>query len=54
MSELNVQPGDWLVERPLGELRLRDEGLLVQALECREGAFLSVPDFATRIRPGAA
>lgn len=48
VSELKVQPGDWVVDRPLGELRLRDEGVLVLGIR-RGKSFIGVPDRSTCI-----
>lgn len=52
VSELAVQEGDWLAERPLGELGLREEGLLVLAVERADGTFVGIPEGATRFAPG--
>jgi len=52
VSELHVEPGDWLTCGPLRDLRLRDEGVLVLALERPDGTFVGVPDFSMRVRPG--
>jgi len=52
VSELRIQKGDWLAERPLGELELREEGVLVLAVERSDGTFVGVPDGATRFEPG--
>lgn len=52
VSELAVQEGDWLAERPLEELGLREEGLLVLAVERADGTFVGIPEGATRFAPG--
>jgi hypothetical protein len=49
--ELAVRPDDWVAGRPLGELRLRDEGVMVLGVE-RKGEYHSLPDRDTRIEPG--
>ena len=52
VSELLVEEGDWLVGRPLAELRLRDEGVIVLGVNREEGGYLGVPDGRTRFEAG--
>ncbi|HKJ71936.1 MAG TPA: TrkA C-terminal domain-containing protein [Gammaproteobacteria bacterium] len=52
VSELQVEQGDWLASRPLRGLALREEGLLVLAVEQVDGTFVGVPDGDTRFAPG--
>lgn len=52
VQELAVKPGDWLAERPLGELRLRDEGVVVLVVTRPDGAYAAAPDGNTMIRAG--
>lgn len=43
VKEMSVQPGDWLAGRSLGELRLKDEGVLVLGLVQRDGTYIGAP-----------
>ncbi|HJV04144.1 MAG TPA: TrkA C-terminal domain-containing protein [Actinomycetota bacterium] len=43
VSELQVEPQDWLADRTLAELRLADEGVLVLGIEQPGGEFLGTP-----------
>lgn len=52
VSEMHVDQGDWLANRTLGELKLRDEGLLVLGVERKAGEFLGAPNGDTRIEEG--
>jgi hypothetical protein len=51
VAELEVEPQDWLAGRTLGELRLRDEGVMVLGIHRHHG-YQGVPDKATRVEPG--
>lgn len=52
VQELAVEPGDWVAGRTLGELGLRDEGVVVLVVTRADGAFLAAPDGQTVIRAG--
>ena len=52
IKEMAAQTGDWIVGRPLGELRLRDEGVLVLGVVRSDGSYVGVPGKETRIEPG--
>ena len=52
VKEMLATPGAWITGRTLGELRLRDEGVLVLGLVRRDGSYLGVPTKHTRIEPG--
>ena len=52
VKEMAVEEGDWIASRPLGELRLRDEGILVLGLVRRDGTYLGIPGKETVIEPG--
>lgn len=43
---------DWIAERPLGELRLTDEGVLVFGVIRSDGTYLDVPIKDTVLEPG--
>lgn len=52
VTELHVRAGDWVAERTLGELRLRDEGIVVLGVRRADGAYLGVPAARTRVQAG--
>lgn len=52
VSELHVDPGDWVADGALGELDLRNEGIAVLGINRRGGAYLGAPTGATRIEEG--
>ncbi len=49
VSELQIQPGDWLVDKPLLEVDLRHEGVLVLGVERTDGTFIGTPEGDTTI-----
>lgn len=51
ISEIAVEPGDWLADKTLLELDLPDEGVLVLALNRPDGAFVGAPRGNTLIHP---
>lgn len=52
VTELQVQPADWLAERHLKEAKLRDEGVLVLGILRKKGAYLGAPNGETVVHPG--
>jgi hypothetical protein len=52
VAELRVQPEDWLAERALGELHLRDEGLVVLGITRADGGWVGAPDGDTVLHAG--
>ncbi|MGH8981535.1 MAG: TrkA C-terminal domain-containing protein [Acidimicrobiales bacterium] len=50
--ELSVRDGDWLAGRPLADLALRDEGVVVLGIGRNSGRFLGAPGGQTSIRDG--
>jgi hypothetical protein len=52
VSELVVEPQDWLAGRTLLELKLPQEGVLVLGIRREEGAYLGTPTGDTEIRAG--
>lgn len=50
--ELAVSEGDWVADRELGKLGLRDEGLAVLGIERASGSYIAAPGWSTEIRPG--
>jgi hypothetical protein len=49
VTELPVGASEWLADRTLGELRLRDEGLLVLGVVRHDGTYIGVPDRSTSL-----
>jgi len=49
--QLNIEAGDWLAEKTLGETRLWDEGIVVLGITRPDGTYLGVPNGSTRILP---
>lgn len=52
VGEVLVREEDWLAERTLGELGLRDEGVVVLGLTLADGAWIGSPTFDVQIRSG--
>ena len=52
VSELLVEPGDWIAGRTLAQLRLRDEGVVVLGIHRPAGAYVGLPHGEHRIEPG--
>ena len=52
ISELLVEPTDWLAEKTLLELKLPNEGVLVLAVRRSEGAFLGTPTGDMEVHAG--
>jgi Trk K+ transport system NAD-binding subunit len=52
IHEMLIQEGDWLVGSTLGELRLKDEGLLVIGVVGPDGSYEGVPSASTQLAPG--
>lgn len=43
ISELQVQPGDWVADKALANLGLPDEGILVLGIQRADGSFVGAP-----------
>jgi hypothetical protein len=52
VAEIAVREGDWLADRTLDQLELREEGVVVLGLTLADGAWLGSPTFDVRIGPG--
>jgi hypothetical protein len=52
VTELAVEPHDWLAGRDLGRLGLRKEGVIVLGVDRPDGTYLGAPVAETVIRPG--
>lgn len=52
VSELKIRGSDWVAGRALGEMRLRDEGLIVLGVHRRNGPYVGTPGPETVIEAG--
>ena len=52
IRELDVEAGDWVTGRPLDDLELMQEGILVLGVRRADGSYLGVPRGETEVRPG--
>jgi hypothetical protein len=52
VAELSVDADDWLAERTLGELHLRDEGVVVLGITRAGGVWIGAPDGHTVLHAG--
>lgn len=43
VAQLNIEPSDWLCDKPLKQLRLSDEGVLVLGIERPDGTYIGAP-----------
>lgn len=43
ITELQVRPGDWVADKPLAQLHLPDEGVLVLGIQRADGSFIGAP-----------
>ncbi|MDH3500331.1 MAG: TrkA C-terminal domain-containing protein [Acidimicrobiia bacterium] len=49
VTEIQVQPGDWVADQPLSELHLPEEGVLVLGVQRADGSFIGAPRGGTVI-----
>ena len=52
VSEIQVDPTDWLADRSLAELRLPDEGVMVLGIERPRHDYIGAPNATTKIAEG--
>lgn len=52
VAQLPVRETDWIASRPLGQLRLPEEGVAVLGVERAEGAWVGAPNLDLRVCPG--
>ena len=52
VNEMRVNAGDWVADRTLADLGLRDEGIAVLGLTRTDGEYLGAPTGSTTVRPG--
>jgi hypothetical protein len=51
INELQIQPDDWMADRSLKELKLRDEGVAVLGITRRDDTYIGAPDGLTMLYP---
>lgn len=51
VTELFIEPTDWLANRMLQELRLQDEGVMILGITRADGTYLGAPDGFSKIHP---
>lgn len=51
VTELLVEPGDWVAGKRLADLELPDEGVLVLGVQRADGTYLGAPRGVTRVLP---
>lgn len=51
VTEMKVEPDDWMANRTLGELKFRDEGVLVLGIKRADGTYRGAPKGPTKIFP---
>lgn len=51
ISEMQVQPEDWIANKKLEDLELREEGIMVLGIEREDGMYLGTPQKSTEIYP---
>ena len=52
VSEIVVKEGDWLAEKPLIELALLEEGILILGIQRKSGQYIGTPTGRCRVCPG--
>ena len=52
VAQIPVADGDWMSSRPLGELRLPDEGVAVLGVERAEGSWIGAPSTSLHLDVG--
>ena len=52
VGEIAIRADDWLAERSLDELQLRDEGVVVLGVTLGDGTWVGSPTFDMRLRAG--
>lgn len=52
VMEVAVQPDDWVANRTLADLALRDEGVAVLGIARSSGLYIAAPNWSTESHPG--
>lgn len=51
VSEINIDEGDWLADKTLDKVKLRDEGVIVLGVKRNNGDYIGAPRGQTKIYP---
>lgn len=51
ISEMQVQPEDWIANKKLEDLALREEGIMILGIEREDGTYIGTPQKSTEIHP---
>lgn len=52
VSRINIEDGDWLADKTLSKVKLRDEGVIVLGIKREDGDYIGAPRGQTKIYPG--
>lgn len=52
ITELKVQADDWMAERSLADLALKDEGIYVIGIHRSDGTYFGLPDGSSEVETG--
>jgi hypothetical protein len=52
VSEMQISPNDWLADKRLSELNLRQEGVMILGIQRGDGAYIGAPTGQTSLRVG--
>jgi hypothetical protein len=52
IAEIGIDKGEWLEGRPVGDLALEHEGVVVLAIHCADGRYVGAPTAPTPMRQG--
>ena len=52
VTSLRLPENAWLAHRDIGELNLRDEGVILLGVERTDGSYVAIPTAGTRLYPG--
>jgi hypothetical protein len=52
ISDLHINPDDWIANKTLGECKLWEEGILVLGIQRKDGNYMGTPEGSTEIVPG--
>jgi hypothetical protein len=52
VGEIYINEDDWVADRTLGEVQLREEGVVILGVSLADGTWLGAPTFETRLAAG--
>ena len=50
IMEMNIKTDDWLANKSLKKLKIRDEGVMVLGITRKDGNYIGAPDGTTKIK----